>query len=86
LLEREGDYGDMKELAVRQQAGIVTSSLEEVTERFISSLDVKRNSRYTYRRALRQFTEWISEKGITNPEREDILSYKRDLEARSYRH
>jgi len=49
---------------------------------FLGLATVKRGSKETYRRALRQFLNWIEEKGIMNPDRQTILAYKADLKAR----
>ena len=47
--------------------------------RFISFVDAKPKTIQTYTRALRQFAEWLSSKGISAPTREDILSYREEL-------
>jgi len=48
----------------------------EIVEKFISSLDTKKKTKDTYRRALRVFEIWVKDKGIINPKREHILEYK----------
>lgn len=50
-------------------------------ERFIAAQDVKPSSRQTYRRALRPFFFWWKTSGVREPTRDDILAYKRHLEA-----
>lgn len=54
----------------------------DITQRFISSQDIKDSSKETYRKALRQFLLWIRETGITNPDRDTILRYKTELKDR----
>jgi len=48
----------------------------DIIEKFFATLDVKQKTKDTYRRALRVFEIWISDKGIINPKREHILEYK----------
>ncbi len=69
----------MGEIAIRAEGDIEAPDLEA---RFLSSLDVSPSTRRTYGRALARFTAWAQEKGIKDPTRETILSYKRDLEER----
>lgn len=51
-----------------------------LVEMFLSSQDVKANSKETYRRALKRFISWYLQEKITNPTREEILRYKNFLE------
>ena len=53
----------------------------ELIERFLASQDIKPTSKQAYRRALRPFFRWLTQEGIRSPNREDILAYKRALEA-----
>jgi integrase/recombinase XerC/integrase/recombinase XerD len=57
----------------------VQSDLQNLIEDFISSLDIAMASKVTYRRAINQFTYWLSSLGIANPERKTILEYKNHL-------
>jgi integrase/recombinase XerC/integrase/recombinase XerD len=52
--------------------------LEELAEVFISSQDVKKSSRATYSRQLRQFISWLTDTGRQGQglSREDILAYR----------
>lgn len=61
---------------------VLDRKISGLIKAFISSQDVKESSKETYRRTLRQFIGWIKKKGITNPNRETILTYKEELRAR----
>ena len=60
---------------VRKREGV-----DKLIDKFIASQDVKQSSKQTYRRAFKQFIEWITREGIADPTREDILAYKASLE------
>ena len=49
-------------------------------DKFISSQEVKENSRYTYKREIRQFFGWLEKHCIKDPTRDQILAYKRDVQ------
>ena len=71
----------MEALAIREtneiQAGqFVTADLYS---RFISYLDASEKTVQTYSRAIRQFARYISERGINQPTREDVLAFREDL-------
>ena len=53
----------------------------DLYSRFIAYLDAKPKTIQTYTRALKQFFEYLSFKGITNPIREDIIAYRDSLKA-----
>jgi integrase/recombinase XerC/integrase/recombinase XerD len=55
--------------------------LAELVDNFISSQDIKQNSKMLYRRTLRQYFLWIEKKGfsLSNITRAELLSYKEDL-------
>lgn len=55
--------------------------LNSLIERFLSAQDVKQTSKDTYRKGLTRFMEWIKERGIVDPTREDILAFKGYLDA-----
>ena len=71
---------------IRTEAGTITAPQaglsEETYLRFVSFIDVKEKSVQTYTRALRQMFRYFAENGITNPQREDIISYRESLKAR----
>jgi len=54
-----------------------------IVEGFLSSLDVRPTTKEAYRRALRVFTIWITDKGYTQPQREHILEYKDYLQSKN---
>ena len=58
----------------------VGSYFNEVIDRFLNSLDIKRNSKQTYKKGLRKFLLWLKSKEIESPIRGDILAYKHYLE------
>lgn len=47
--------------------------------RFLAYIDASEKTVQTYTRALRQFSKWIDERGITRPTRADIIEYREDL-------
>lgn len=49
-----------------------------LTTTFLSDVDVKPKSIDTYRKALKQFISYMSRNNITEPTREDILSFKHE--------
>ena len=63
------------QIAVRQ-------CMDELIGQFISSLDVRENTKREYGKQLKQFLTWIQAEGITEPAREDLLRYKEQLKER----
>ena len=59
----------------------LAEQLDALIERFLSAQDIKPTSQQAYRRSLRPFFRWLTHEGIRSPNREDILAYKRALEA-----
>lgn len=59
----------------------LAEQLDALIERFLSAQDIKPTSQQAYRRSLRPFFRWLTQEGIRSPNREDILAYKRALEA-----
>ena len=59
--------------------------LEELVERFLAGHDVRANSRGTYRRQLREFSQWAERQGLrlTDMRREHVLGYRGYLEAQA---
>ena len=55
---------------------IASFNLEELIHPFIAAQDIALGSRTSYLNALVQFTRWCTEKKITHPQKETILSYK----------
>ena len=73
----------MDALTVRNNNEITTRFNENFYAEWISYIDVKEKSRQTYERAIRQFKNWLDRKGITQPTRADILSFREELKATS---
>ena len=53
----------------------------DITNRFLSSLDVKPKTKETYKKALKQFFNFIENRGTTQTSRADVLEYKAYLMA-----
>ena len=64
--------------ALAEQEGITAQLLEE----FFSFLDVSSKTAQTYRRAIRQFLVFVRENNIVKPERNDVLAFKKEMEAK----
>lgn len=58
-----------------------TTSLKDIVESFLESLDVKETSKSLYKRTLKQFFNWINTKGyqLSDIARPQLLTYKREL-------
>lgn len=59
---------------VRQQA--INSDL---LARWAAFMDVSEKSKDTYRKAVKQFIEWLSNEGISCPTREDVIEWRDSL-------
>ncbi len=67
----------MNELIATHSNGLVAAEFNEALyKRWLAYVDVKPKSIETYEKALRVFFSWLYENGITQPQREDILSFK----------
>ena len=53
----------------------------KIFERFINYLDASPKTVETYKKALRQFFNYIGVHGIRKPQREDVLAFRDDLKA-----
>ncbi len=74
----------MEELVKVDDSGAVVSvssgiSLSDFADRWIRYLDVAPRSVQTYSSNLKQFLIWLSKNGITQPTREDIISFRDSL-------
>ncbi len=63
----------------RTQSTPLKATEGEIMDRYIASLDVRPRSKETYRKALKQFMEFINSTGTAQPTRADILAYKGHL-------
>ncbi|EFB40272.1 tyrosine-type recombinase/integrase [Parachlamydia acanthamoebae] len=73
-------------LALLEYENVIQESLfdfEDLIERFISSIDAKANSKDTYKRQIKPFFEWVSERYSFNSlhkmTQQDIFAYKEFL-------
>lgn len=66
----------MEQALARIGNTVIQITKENIIERYIASLDVKPKSKETYRKALKQFIEFIETRGTAQPTRADILAYK----------
>lgn len=71
----------MGALALRLAAADLAESNAAIIEKYIANIDVKPRSRETYRKAASYFLNWLTEQGIEQPSREDIIAYKAHLQA-----
>jgi len=72
------------DIIVKQAQDVVTVTpkrIEELVDSFINSQDVKLSSKLLYRRTLKQYFNWVGEKGYLLSEiaRIELLQYKQNL-------
>lgn len=71
------------EILPQNDGGMVQATRQEITaglmDRFTAYLDVKPKTVETYSKALRQFGSYMADRGITRPQREDIISFREHL-------
>ncbi len=60
---------------------LAVQDFESLISRFIMFLDVKPKSAQTYATNLKQFERFLQRKGITKPQRDDIIEYREELKA-----
>lgn len=63
------------------RAVTLPSKIDAFLDSFVNSLDIKPRSREAYRKGVLRFLRWMQAKGITQPTRTDILTYKEELRA-----
>lgn len=78
--------GNMETLpTIQEQEGALVASngpdLEALYTRFIEFAQVRQRSLETYKKALKQFFNFLGARGITEPTRLDIIAYKEKMEA-----
>lgn len=71
-------------IVVKQQSQEITGTykrIEELVDRFIDDQDIKESSKRLYRRTLKQYFKWVSNKGYLLSEiaRPQLIEYKEDL-------
>lgn len=52
---------------------------EDILDSFIAYLDASPRTVQTYSRAIKQFLKYLSDRGITQPTREDIITFREEL-------
>ena len=67
-----------------RMAVAMSTPLGDLLEPFLNAQDVRTSSQQTYRRSLGQFLCWLRQEGIHQPTRQDLLTYKRQLQARGF--
>ena len=72
------------DIVVKQAQDVATVNpqrIEELVDSFIASQDVKESSKLLYRRTLKQYFNWVEDKGYLLSEiaRPQLLEYKQDL-------
>lgn len=60
---------------------LAIQDFESLIGRFIMFLDVKPKSAQTYATNLKQFERFLQRKGITKPQRDDVIEYREELKA-----
>lgn len=71
----------MKELTIRTTEIQAQTLSEELYTRFVSYLDATPKTAETYSRAIKQFFKYIQLNGISQPTREDVISFREELKA-----
>lgn len=68
----------MNAIAIRNTSSLQNTQVlsGELFDRFTAYIDGSPKTVQTYTRAIRQFTCWMQEQGITQPTRADILQYR----------
>lgn len=64
----------------KENSVMVGGTLFDLVTRWISFMDVKPRTAETYKRSIKQFFAWMERTGCKAPSREDVLSYRRELE------
>ena len=68
--------------ALQQQNG---ADMNALYSSFIGYLDAAPKTVETYRKALKQFFNFLQERGINFPQRADVLAYKEELQGAGYK-
>lgn len=71
----------MENLIISNNQAITTLTDESLYSRFLAYMDVRPKSAATYKTAIKQFLVFLTARGITQPTREDIISYRETLKA-----
>lgn len=60
----------------------ITFRLNKIIEEFVDCQNISEPTKESYRKLARQFVGWLKKEGITTPDRNAILSYKKELQDR----
>ena len=63
----------------------ILNSYHELLNNFINFLDVREKTAITYSKALKQVFSYLSQNGIKQPTRDNILAFKKELEAKGHK-
>lgn len=76
----------MNDLTIRTQGAMQAPVFtEDLFARFVGFIDAKPKTVETYTRAIRQLFAFFAARGITQPTREDILSYREELKTSGHK-
>ena len=70
---------DVHEVGGIMKNAVVLRGRTDIVHEYIEMLDVNPKSRDTYKKALKQFMQFIESNDISQPTRADILKYKKQL-------
>ena len=71
----------MYEIKTFEHSDIETLRNSDIVKKFFSYLDVTPITAKAYSIGIRQFMKYITERGIKSPVREDVIEYKKELQA-----
>lgn len=70
----------MNEIITNSNNQIIISGVnKDLFERWIAYIDASPKTIQTYSRAIKQFYEFLQDNGISNPTRDDIITYKNQI-------
>jgi len=71
----------MQALTLRENNSLTNTTAvnEDLLNSFITYLDASPKTVQTYSRAIRQFMKYLSDRGISQPRREDVIAFREDL-------
>ena len=73
---------ELQQVQRQNNSLVVVRTLDfKIFERFINYLDASPKTVETYKKALRQFFNYLGVHGIRQPQREDVLAFRDDLKA-----
>lgn len=79
IKQNRKDTDTMKDALIQSNARALQPITNDTYRSYIAYLDASAKTVETYGRALRQFAVYLQERGITQPAREDVISFKEHL-------